>query len=618
MNTLYLPEPGRSSELGLYDPLWEHDACGVGFVATLRGTATRRIVELGLTALGRLEHRGGTGADSETGDGSGLMIDLPELFVRRTANQLGVALPAAGSFAVGQLFLPQNREDRMACQAVLEDEVRASSMVVLGWRDVPCRAGALGVIARASQPAVRQCFIADNNRPPDLFEATLYPLRKRLEARVSRLALRSSHSRELFCVVSLSNRTLTYKGQLTAAQLASFYPDLEADDLLSRFAVFHQRFSTNTQPSWRLAQPFRFIAHNGEINTLRGNRSWMKARGGSWQHRICGIEPSAILPVIESGGSDSAAFDNTVELLVRSGRSLPAALMMMMPEAWEEASQLSSTLRGFYAYHANLLEPWDGPAAIAFGDGRLVGAALDRNGLRPARYSLDRSGLVVLASEAGVVDIPPAEVVELGRLSPGQMIAVDLDRGRLLRNSDLKVQAAEESPWEVWERTSVIRLDDEAGLPEEIELPAPSLAALGPNHRCFGYSEEELQGSLGFAATGGHELVASMGDDTALASLSGRPQLMFDYFSQGFAQVTNPPIDSIRERRVMSLRTTLGPGGDLLAAPPRCLRGSSWPLRYSQTSAWRGSGKLRSVGSSAARSRQSSPPAPAQRPWRMC
>ncbi len=568
MNPFDFPKTGRASELGLYDPLWEHDACGVGFVATLRGTATRKIVELGLTALGRLEHRGGTGADSETGDGSGLMIDLPELFLRRTANQLGVALPAAGSFAVGQLFLPQNREDRMACQAVLEDEVRASSMVVLGWRDVPCRAGALGVIARASQPAVRQCFIADNNRPPDLFEAALYPLRKRLEARVSQLALRSSHSRELFCVVSLSNRTLTYKGQLTAAQLASFYPDLEADDLLSRFAVFHQRFSTNTQPSWRLAQPFRFIAHNGEINTLRGNRSWMKARGGSWQHRICGIEPAAILPVIESGGSDSAAFDNTVELLVRSGRSLPAALMMMMPEAWEEASQLSSALRGFYAYHANLLEPWDGPAAIAFGNGRLVGAALDRNGLRPARYSLDRSGLVVLASEAGVVDIPPAEVVELGRLSPGQMIAVDLDRGRLLRNSDLKGQAAEESPWEVWERTSVIRLDDEPGLPEEIELPAPSLAGLGPNHRCFGYSEEELQGSLGFAATGGHELVASMGDDTALASLSGRPQLIFDYFSQGFAQVTNPPIDSIRERRVMSLRTTLGPGGDLLAAPP--------------------------------------------------
>ncbi|MHB8394363.1 MAG: glutamate synthase large subunit [Candidatus Dormibacteria bacterium] len=568
MITFHLNQPEQASDKGLYDPAWEHDACGVGFVATLRGGATRRIVDLGLSALGRLEHRGGTGADSKTGDGSGLMMELPELFLRRAAGEAGFVLPETGSFAVGQLFLPQNRKDRDACQSILEDEVRAASMEVVGWREVPCRPRAIGVVARAAQPALRQCFIADGRRPPDLFEAALYPLRKRVEARVSQLALSSTSSRELFCVVSLSSRTITYKGQLTAAQLAGFYPDLEADDLLSRFAVFHQRFSTNTQPSWRLAQPFRFISHNGEINTLRGNRNWMRARGGSWRHRICGVEAAALLPVIESGGSDSAAFDNTVELLVRSGRGLPEALMMMMPEAWEEVPELSSALRGFYAYHANLLEPWDGPAAIAFSDGRLVGAALDRNGLRPARYSVDRSGLVVLASEAGVIDMPAAEIAELGRLAPGQMLAVDLDRGLLLRNSDLKSEVADRSPWESWERSQVVRLDDKLALPGEIELPTPSLAALSPYHRCFGYTEEELQGSLGFAASGGHELIASMGDDTALAALSHRPQLLFDYFSQGFAQVTNPPIDSIRERRIMSLRTTLGPGGDLLAPPP--------------------------------------------------
>ncbi|MHB8323475.1 MAG: glutamate synthase large subunit [Candidatus Dormibacteria bacterium] len=553
---------------GLYHPCFERDACGVGFVATLDREPSRKVVSLGLQALGRLLHRGAVGADARTGDGAGIMIEVPDRFMRRAAGESGIALPPPGQFAVGGVFLPRHEADRRACEQALEAAVEAASMVFLGWRDVPCRPLAIGVVARSSQPAIRQCFVAPGAASTELLEDRLYPLRKRIEARVRELPLVDGRSRDLFSVVSLSSQTLVYKGQLTATQLSRFYPDLRAPDLQSRLAVFHQRFSTNTEPSWRLAQPFRFISHNGEINTVGGNRNWMRARAASWRHLICGVPADSILPVIEPGGSDSAAFDNTVELLVRSGRPLAQALMMMIPEAWEDTPEIADELRGFYSYHANLMEPWDGPAAIAFSDGRLVGAALDRNGLRPARYVVTRGGLVVLASEAGVVDVPAREVLELGRLHPGQMLAVDTREGLLLRDQEIKRAVAARGPWAAWERGRVLSLHTAEDGEEVVELPAPSLGDLAAQHRCFGYTEEELRTVLAPAATGGHEAVASMGNDAALAALSRRSRLLFDYFSQGFAQVTNPPIDSLRERRVMSLRATLGPGGDLLAPDP--------------------------------------------------
>ncbi len=565
--------PPTPAPIGLYDSAAEHDACGVGFVATLRQKPTRAVVDLGLSALRRLAHRGGVGADPQTGDGSGVMLDLPHSFLRRIADEASISLPEPGEFALATLFLPQREEDRRGCEAILEEEVTAASMQFLGWRTVPCRPRTIGVVARAAQPVIRQCFIGLGKGEKGSFEERLYPLRKQVENRIAQLEFQSQTSRELVAVVSLSSRTLIYKGQLTAAQLTAFYPDLLASDLRSRVAVFHQRFSTNTQPSWRLAQPFRFIAHNGEINTLRGNRNWMRARSGSWRHQICGVGPDQVQPVIEDWGSDSTAFDNTVELLVRSGRPLTQALMMMIPEAWEDVHDLSPRLRDFYAYHANLLEPWDGPAAISFSDGHLVGAALDRNGLRPSRFAVTTEGLVVLASEAGVVDFSPQSIVELGRLSPGEMLAVDLDGGHIRRNAEIKAEIAQSSPWGRWERSRVLRLYERHDGGVDPEVPVPSLDDLLTMHQCFGYSEEELVSVLATAATTGHEPVASMGDDTALALLSERPKLLFDYLYQGFAQVTNPPLDSIRERRVMSLRTTLGPGGDLLApgqaVPPR-------------------------------------------------
>ena len=553
---------------GLYRPSFEHDSCGVGFVATLDRMPSRKVVSLGLSALARLIHRGAVGADARTGDGAGLLVEIPDGFLRRVTADSGISLPAPGQFAVGAVFLPRQEADRSACERVIEAEVRAAEMDFLGWRDVPCRPAAMGVIARSSQPAIRQCFIGLREAAIELVEDRLYPLRKRIEAAVRELPLIATGSHELFCVVSLSARTLIYKGQLTATQLSRFYPDLLAPDLSSRLAVFHQRFSTNTEPSWRLAQPFHFIAHNGEINTVGGNRNWMRARAGSWRHPICGVAAESIRPVIEPGGSDSAAFDNSVELLVRSGRPLEQAMMMMIPEAWEDSPEMDAELRGFYAYHANLMEPWDGPAAIAFSDGRLVGAALDRNGLRPARYLVTRGGLVVLASEAGVVDIAASEVLELGRLHPGQMLAIDTHEGLLRRDQTIKARVAGRGHWAAWERGRVLSLRTEEDDQDVVELPAPSLAGLTTQHHCFGYTEEELRTGLAPAAAGGHEAVASMGNDAALAALSERPRLLFDYFSQGFAQVTNPPIDSLRERGVMSLRATLGPGGDLLAPDP--------------------------------------------------
>ncbi|MGH7642953.1 MAG: glutamate synthase large subunit [Candidatus Dormibacteria bacterium] len=554
-----------AAQPGLLDPWFEHDGCGVGFVASRHREPTRQVIELGLGALRRLLHRGAFGADPRTGDGAGLLIQIPDEFLRRVTGQLPIPLPGPGRYAVATVFLPRNSSDRAACQGVIEEAVTGARLQFLGWREVPVRPRTIGPAARSGQPVIQQAFVSGRQSAPQL-ESTLYPLRKRIEARIRQLVMSDPVSTGLFAITSCSTATLVYKGQLSATQLEPYYPDLSAPDLKSQLALFHQRFSTNTEPSWRLAQPFRFIAHNGEINALRGNVNWMRAREGGWRHPICGANPQDILPVIEPQGSDSAAFDNVIELLVRSGRSLPEGLMMMLPEAWENAQGIPARHRDFYAYQANLMEPWDGPAAISFSDGRWVGSTLDRNGLRPVRYSIT-DDLVVLASEAGVVDLDPAAVRRTGRLEPGQMILVDTKTGRVLDDRQIKDSVARRHPYRSLAQASLFQLPSPSDPCSDPALSNPD--DLMAWCRCFGFTDEEFQQVLGPMATTGHEAIGSMGNDAALAVLSERPRLLFDYFSQGFAQVTNPPIDSIRERSVMSLRTILGGGGELLASDRR-------------------------------------------------
>ncbi len=569
------PSPRSPGPPAATPPDWGADpgraSCGVGFVATSDGSPSRRIVDLGLLALARLGHRGAVGADGATGDGAGVMLDTPWRLLRREAGEAGVRLPPPDAGAVAVVFLPRRGGDRAAVRAALERASRNEGMEPVWWRQVPCRPAVAGPIARAGRPDVWQ-LVVDTGGGESGLEAGLFRLRKRAEARVRGIHLEHAQSRAQFSIASLSGRTLVYKGQLTAAQLPRFYPDLRDPELESRMVIFHQRFSTNTEPDWKLAQPFRFLAHNGEINTVRGNRNWMRARAGSWRQGVCGLRPAELLPILEPGASDSADLDCAVELLLRSGRPLPQALLMLIPEAWENSPETPAALRDFYAYHANLLEPWDGPAALAFSDGRVVGSALDRNGLRPLRFAVSRGGLIVLASEAGVVDIPPADTAELGRLQPGEMLVLDLERGALLRDAELKREVASRAPWGRWERERVVIAPDERGKDGTAELPVPTLGDLLPQHVHFGYTQEQLQEVLAPAAASGHESVASMGNDAAPAALSKRPRLLFDFFLQGFAQVTNPPLDHIRERRVMSLRATLGPGGDLLAQDPGVAR----------------------------------------------
>ncbi|MGA7362274.1 MAG: glutamate synthase large subunit [Candidatus Dormiibacterota bacterium] len=556
-----LPDAPGTPLDGLYDRELERDGCGVGFIASRGAPPSRQVVDLALGALRRLLHRGAFGADPRTGDGAGLLIQIPDAFLRRVCAAQGIALPRSGRYAVATLFLPRQGADRESCREVVTAAMAEAQLRVLGWRDVPVRPTALGPVARSGQPVIEQLFISGRTNGK-LLDVALYPVRKRIESRVRALSLRDATSEGAFAVTSCSAATLVYKGQLSATQLETFYPDLSAPDLASQLAVFHQRFSTNSDPSWRLAQPFRFIAHNGEINTLRGNVNWMRARERGWRHPICGASPEELLPIVEPQGSDSGAFDNAIELLIRSGRSLPEALMMTIPEAWEESAEMPAQLRAFYSYQANLIEPWDGPAAISCSDGRWVGAALDRNGLRPTRYSITDQ-LVVLASEAGVVDLDPALVRRSGRLEPGHMIMVDAASGRVLHDRQIKQSVVRRHPYQKLSAESLYQLPS----PSEDDQAAANLSGgdLTSSHRCYGYTDEELSQVLGPMAVTGHEAIGSMGNDAALAVLSERPRLLYDYFSQSFAQVTNPPIDSIRERCVMSLRTTLGGGGELVS-----------------------------------------------------
>jgi glutamate synthase domain-containing protein 2/glutamate synthase domain-containing protein 1/glutamate synthase domain-containing protein 3 len=541
---------------GLYHPAQEHDACGVGFVADIRGRRSHAIVHKGVEVLVNLEHRGACGCDPETGDGAGILIQLPDRFLRREAGQLDFELPEAGAYASGLVFLSQDREERVWQGAAFERAVGASGQRFLGWREVPVDPDAIGRVARESLPAIRQAFVAAApGLDPEAFERRLYVLRRLFEAEVSQ--------RPGFAYVpSLSSRTFVYAGLLMASQMERFYRDLEDPALESALALVHSRYSTNTLGAWDLSHPFRYLAHNGEINTLRGNRNYMRAREGTLRSELFGADLPKLYPIMREAASDSAQFDNVLEFLCLSGCELPEAILMMIPEAWENHAQMDPELRAFYEYHSFLMEPWDGPASIAFSDGRKIGAVLDRNGLRPSRWILTRDGLVVMASEVGVLDVAPENVERKGRLQPGRIFFVDLEAGRIVEDEEVKARYVAKHPYRRWVEENRLCLAD---LPraEVDESPMPAELRTALQH-VFGYTLEDLRLLLAPMAASGKWAIGSMGEDAALACLSDRPQMLYRYFKQLFAQVTNPPMDSINEGNVMSLYSTLGAERNLL------------------------------------------------------
>ena len=563
MNHRERTSTGLPPAQGFYDPRNEHDACGMGFVASLRGEKSHSIIDKGLEILINLAHRGACGCDPETGDGAGITIQIPHAFFARECPLSGFTLPESGEYAVGMVFLPVDTHPRMQCEGILERIVREEGLSVLGWRDTPVDETAIGRIARGSQPYIEQIFIA---RPAtmdqDAFERKLYVVRKRTECEISAA---EEDWKDWFYLPSLSSRTIVYKGLLIAPQLAKFYPELADPDVTSALCLVHQRFSTNTFPSWQLAHPFRYVAHNGEINTLRGNASWMHARQSILASPLFGDDIKKLFPIIAPDSSDSAAFDCALELLVQAGRSLPHAMAILIPEAWTGNPHMNSEKRAFYEYHASLMEPWDGPAAIAFTDGRLIGATLDRNGLRPGRYMITEDDLVVLASETGVLDVPPERVKRKGRLQPGKMFVVDTVSGRIVTDKEIKQSLSARQPYGEWLEQNQITLSQ---LPEPTRLHASDRSTLLRRQRAFGYTDEDLRMILDPMGNKGEEPVGSMGTDTPLACLSDRPQLLFNYFRQLFAQVTNPPIDPIREEMVMSLTSFIGTERNILEETP--------------------------------------------------
>ena len=542
---------------GLYDPRFEHDACGVSFVANIKGVRSREIVTLGITALCNMEHRGATGAEADTGDGAGILIQVPDAFLRAVA---GFELPAMGKYAVGIAFLPADPVRTATAIETVERIVVEEGLRPLGWRVVPSNPDCLGASARAVMPAIQQFFLDDPAGAEGIdLDRKIFVARKRIERELV------GDMRTYFS--SLSARTLVYKGMFTTPELGDFFPDLWDDRMESSLALVHSRFSTNTFPSWPLAHPYRYIAHNGEINTVQGNRNWMRTREALLaSDTIHGLERA--FPICTPGMSDSASFDEVLELLHLSGRSLPHALLMMIPEAWENNDRMDPRKRAFYEFHSSLMEPWDGPADVAFTDGTLIGAVLDRNGLRPGRYWVTKDDLVVLASEAGVLDIEPSRVVKKGRLQPGKMFLIDTAQGRIIDDEEIKMQLASEHPYAEWLEQGLTHLAD---LPDREHI-VHSHDSVMRRQQMFGYTEEELKVILAPTARTGTEPLGSMGTDTPIAVLSDRPRLLFDYFQQLFAQVTNPPLDAIREEVVTAVGTSVGPEGNLLAPGPDSCR----------------------------------------------
>ena len=550
---------------GLYDPAYEHDACGVGMVADLRGRPDHDIVDRALTVLERLAHRGASGAEVNTGDGAGILTQMPHRFLTVAAQKEGIVLPEAGSYAAGLVFLPDDDDDAGKARALVEQIAAEEGLRTLGWRPVPTDTEGLGSIALGAMPRIEQLFVASASAGTDLMS---------LERRAFVLRKRAEHAVDGLYVPSLSARTIVYKGMLTSEQLRHFFTDLQDPGFESALALVHSRFSTNTFPSWPLAHPYRYMCHNGEINTLAGNRNWMRAREALLETALIEGDLSRIYPICTPGASDSASFDEVLELLHLGGRSLPHAVLMMIPEAWENHGTMDPGRRAFYRYHASLMEPWDGPAAVCFTDGTVVGAVLDRNGLRPARYWVTDDDLVVLASEVGVLDIAPERVVRKGRLQPGRMFLVDTAKGRLVEDEEIKAELAAEHPYADWLAEDQIRLDE---LPARTML-TPQHGSVVAQQRLFGYTTEELRVIMAPMARTGAEPIGSMGSDTAVAVLSDRSRLLYDYFAQLFAQVTNPPLDAIREELVTSLAATIGPEANLLDASPGSCRQILLPL----------------------------------------
>ena len=553
-------EPLGPKAQGMYDPALDHDSCGVGFVANVKGVKSREIIDLGLEALRNLEHRGAVGADPKTGDGAGILIQMPDKFMRRVAGEAGVELPPEGGYGVGVIYLPQVPAVRQAVETLIEKVIIDEGQEFLGWRDVPVNEDVPGEGAKQTMPVFRQCFVGAHKDIKDdfEFERKLYLIRRIIDRRV-----RAEHKleRSRYYVASFSCKTLLYKGMLLGFQLDEFFPELNDPDMMSALALHHTRFSTNTFPTWDLSQPFRMIAHNGEINTVQGNTNWMAARQLVMDSPHYGKDLKRMLPIVMDGQSDSAAFDTVLELLYMGGRSLPHAVMMMIPEAWSKNDLMDPERRAFYEYHATIMEPWDGPAAVAFTDGKVIGATLDRNGLRPARYIVTKDDKVFMASEAGAIPVEPENIKKSGRLQPGKMFLIDLGQGRIVDDEEIKGELIASKPYREWVEKQMIRLKD---LPNPGFVYQPDHNTILERQRAFGYTQEDIHLLMRPMAIRGEEPIGSMGQDVALPILSENPQPLFRYFKQLFAQVTNPPVDAIRETMVFELTTYIGPEGNLL------------------------------------------------------
>ena len=553
---------------GLYDPSQEHDSCGVGFVVDIKGRRSHRIVQQALEVLINLLHRGACGCETNTGDGAGMLLQLPHRFFQKEARDLGIDLPAPGEYGVGMVFMPRDGVQRAQVEDLFAHIVAEEGQRVLGWRTVPSDDSALGRTARSGEPAFRQILIgrgeslAGHADAQARFERKLFVIRKRVVRAVERLTLSERH---LFYIASLSSNTIIYKGMLIADQVEGMFPDLSDPDVESALALVHQRFSTNTFPSWPLAHPYRYAAHNGEINTLRGNINWMRAREALCRSELFGDDLGKLFPVIREGQSDTATFDNVLEFLVLTGRPLAHAVLMMIPEPWSNHESMSPERKAFYQYHASLMEPWDGPASIAFTDGTVIGAVLDRNGLRPSRYYVTKDDMVIMASEVGVLDVPPEDVLVKERLHPGRIFLVDTAQGRIIDDEEIKAGLAAEHPYGAWLERELVHVRD---LPPAAGEPVPAHDIIRRRQRAFGYTEEDLRIIVGPMADRGIEPIGSMGTDTALAVLSDRSRLLYDYFKQLFAQVTNPPLDAIREELVTDMGSTLGSERNLLNPEP--------------------------------------------------
>ncbi|MEE8359768.1 MAG: glutamate synthase central domain-containing protein, partial [Candidatus Omnitrophota bacterium] len=554
---------GFPKKQGLYDPQFEHDSCGVGFVCNVKGHKSNKIIKQGLEVLDRLSHRGAVGADPKTGDGAGILIQIPHEFLIKACRNSSIELPGRGEYGTGLVFLPQDKDERAFCESVFKRAINEEGQRLLGWRDVPVDDSNIGKSARDTQPVIKQVFIQRDSglKEQISFERKLYVIRRVIENAINASDLKE---KSFFYITNLSSRTFSYKGLLMPHQMEDYFTDLKDKEIKSAICLVHSRYSTNTFPTWDLAQPFRYLAHNGEINTLQGNINWMRAREGLLKSEIFGKDIKKLKPIIIPRGSDSAAIDNMLELLVLSGRSIPLSMMMLIPPAWEQDRSMSNGLKDFYKYHASFMEPWDGPAAIAFTDGTRIAAILDRNGLRPARYIVTKDDFVVMASEVGVLDIDPKNIKISGRLEPGKMLFINTERGRIISDEEIKEEVSKKKPYGSFVKRHMVEF---AKIPlartkEKYTKDIPTLL------KAFGYTREDFKVLIKPMAENGAEPTGSMGNDTPHAVLSQRPQLLFNYFKQLFAQVTNPAIDPIREELVMSLESIIGPQKNLLDEVP--------------------------------------------------